>query len=588
MDAIFKAVLSMSASGTLLILLLLAVKPLVKNRLSRQWQYYIWLVGILRLLLPVGPPASLLGKTYRVLDWLPGQAAAQQEPAAPPLALAPAEGAASPQASGGEDAPAQSQAARPETAPGVRSGWLVSHLWMVWLAGALGMLLYKITAYQIFMRHLAAEAAPVSRLELLNGLSLAAQKAGVRQPVELYSHPLAGSPMLVGLLRPRIILPNVVVSQEDFYYIALHEMTHCKRCDMLYKWLVQCTVCLHWFNPFVHLMARQTLLDCEFSCDEAVLAKAGPDSAVGYGKTLLDAAAARGCRQTPGSAFLAAGRPVLKERLKAISLPCEKGRRAQLPAALLTLCFLLCGVFTGVYSAAGPDAAKASGALNLAPAGHRGAQRKVGNTPGPAGEAGLRQYYEAGSLPLFEITLAAADSGQCAAWMEQAYQDDALGFFSICARQAEKAQRERFAKTAYEDGAIAFFSALADGMNGQSLSAWLQKALEDGRWDFQMVLYDRLGQSDEKGALKETMEAAQIEEYRTAGIGWEDGAYWYEGQRVRVFLDARQNRSFYALNIDPEGTSDIQILRDAGGRITGAAYLTQAALEEWFSEDFAA
>ena len=73
---------------------LLAAGRLWRSAVSRQWQYYIWLVVILRLLLPVGPPASLLGKTYRVLDWLPGQAAAQQESAAPPLALAPAEGAA--------------------------------------------------------------------------------------------------------------------------------------------------------------------------------------------------------------------------------------------------------------------------------------------------------------------------------------------------------------------------------------------------------------------------------------------------------------------------------------------------------------
>lgn len=41
MDAVFKTVLSMSASGTLLILLLLAARPLIKNRLSRQWLYYI-------------------------------------------------------------------------------------------------------------------------------------------------------------------------------------------------------------------------------------------------------------------------------------------------------------------------------------------------------------------------------------------------------------------------------------------------------------------------------------------------------------------------------------------------------------------
>lgn len=595
MDAAFKTVLSMSASGTLLILLLLAARPLIKNRLSRQWQYYIWLVVVLRLLLPVGLPASLLGRTYQALDRLPGQtAAAQQQPAEPP---ATAQSAALPQTAGGS-APAQGQTAR-EAVLGTGAGRLAGQLWMVWLAGALGMLLYKITCYQSFMRYLAAGAEPVSRPELLNSLSLAAQKAGVRRPVELCSNPLAGSPMLAGLLRPCIILPDAGVLPQNLYYTALHELTHYKRCDQLYKWLVQCAVCLHWYNPFVYLMARQAALACEFACDEAVLAKAGQSAAAGYGKTLLDAsAAAAGWQKTPGPAFLTGGRPMLKERIEAVLHPCKRGKGAQLTAAVLTVCLLLCGVFTGVYSAAGPSAAKAPGALNPAQAGQQGAPAgpdtggSLAFVSEPAGEGELaqrlRQYYEAGSLPLFEIALTDADSVQREAWMQRAYQEDEIGFFSICARQAELAERERFAKTAYEDGAIAYFSALADGMSEQSLAGWLQKALEDGRWDFEAMLYDRLGQGDEKDALEETLNAAQREEYRTAGILWEDDAYWYGGQRVRVFLDARQDRSFYTLNIDPEGTADLRVLRDADGHITGAEYLTQAELEEWLDEDFVA
>ena len=54
------------------------------------------------------------------------------------------------------------------------------------------------------------------------------------------------------------------------------------------------TVCLHWFNPLVHLMSREIIKACEFSCDEAVLAKMGYDNAQDYGKTLLDAMATVG------------------------------------------------------------------------------------------------------------------------------------------------------------------------------------------------------------------------------------------------------------------------------------------------------
>lgn len=60
MNTVMKIFLSMSCSGSLLILVLLLGKRFLKDRISRQWQYYIWLAVILRLLLPFGPEVNLL------------------------------------------------------------------------------------------------------------------------------------------------------------------------------------------------------------------------------------------------------------------------------------------------------------------------------------------------------------------------------------------------------------------------------------------------------------------------------------------------------------------------------------------------
>ena len=98
----------------------------------------------------------------------------------------------------------------------------------------------------------------------------------------------------VWLFDPCVVLPGADMPEKNFLYIVLHELTHYKRRDMFYKWLVQVTVCLHWFNPLVHLMSREITKACEFSCDEAVLVKMGCNNAQDYGKTLLDAMAAVG------------------------------------------------------------------------------------------------------------------------------------------------------------------------------------------------------------------------------------------------------------------------------------------------------
>jgi beta-lactamase regulating signal transducer with metallopeptidase domain len=69
----------------------------------------------------------------------------------------------------------------------------------------------------------------------------------------------------------------------------MHELTHFKRGDMFYKWLVQLVICLHWFNPLVHLMGRVINKDCEFSCDEAVIKNLDYQDMRAYGDTLLNA-----------------------------------------------------------------------------------------------------------------------------------------------------------------------------------------------------------------------------------------------------------------------------------------------------------
>ena len=64
MNDILKTFLSMSVSGSLLLLILLAVRPLYRTRVSKRWQYYIYLVVIARLLLPFAPQRSLVGAFF--------------------------------------------------------------------------------------------------------------------------------------------------------------------------------------------------------------------------------------------------------------------------------------------------------------------------------------------------------------------------------------------------------------------------------------------------------------------------------------------------------------------------------------------
>ena len=184
MNAVLKIFLSLSVSGGLLILMMLLGKRFLKDKMSRQWQYYIWLVVIVRLLFPFGPEVSLLGKTYQTID----QAITQTAPATqqeftpdtpsdhstPPAAGTESDIANRPIA---DDLPDAS------LLQDVRVS-LIDHVWLIWLMVMFGMLIRKITIYQSFIRYIRAGMTPVSDMEQLDWLSRAAEQLSIKKPIE--------------------------------------------------------------------------------------------------------------------------------------------------------------------------------------------------------------------------------------------------------------------------------------------------------------------------------------------------------------------------------------------------------------------
>ena len=349
MNDVFKVFLSMSLSGSLLILVLLVLRYFLKTRISRQWQYYIWLIVIARLLLPFTPETNLMGSLFQTVSQAIAQTNTIQQPRQ--------------EQDGRQDNKRvlPSQTAQEELKPPVQfSGnrpiqdivtLLVNNIWLAWLMIAFTMLIRKITVYQSFVHFVKAGQNSISDIELLDKFSILAKHAKIKIPVDLCINPLISSPLLIGFFHPCVVLPDADIPDTDFYYTVQHELIHYRRRDMFYKWLVQTVVCLHWFNPLVHLMSREIDKACEFSCDEALVAGLDYCGAQDYGKTLLDAMAKSGhYKESLASVTLSENKELLKERLSAIMNFKKKSKVIAGITFLLTI-FLTAGAITaGAYS----------------------------------------------------------------------------------------------------------------------------------------------------------------------------------------------------------------------------------------------
>ena len=107
-----------------------------------------------------------------------------------------------------------------------------------------------------------------------------------RKPA-LYFSDSARTPMMLGVIRPKIVLPYRGYNEELLLNILRHELTHYRRFDTLYKWGASAILAMHWFNPLSWFIRREVNRSCELSCDEMLLRSMDRDEKQSYGNSLL-------------------------------------------------------------------------------------------------------------------------------------------------------------------------------------------------------------------------------------------------------------------------------------------------------------
>ncbi len=94
------------------------------------------------------------------------------------------------------------------------------------------------------------------------------------------------SPFVMGVIRPRIILPSSTDGDNE-HYILIHERAHIERGDHIWKVLAFAVLAVHWYNPLVWLSFMLYSRDTEMACDERVLKRNGTEIRKAYAHALL-------------------------------------------------------------------------------------------------------------------------------------------------------------------------------------------------------------------------------------------------------------------------------------------------------------
>ncbi|HEY0256405.1 MAG TPA: M56 family metallopeptidase [Candidatus Methylacidiphilales bacterium] len=127
--------------------------------------------------------------------------------------------------------------------------------------------------------------------DLLELLESAKTRLNIHSPIGLIVSAPAGTPMIVGWLRPRIILPasfTARLSSTEITRIFVHELSHFKSADVLALWLAAVVRVVHWYNPLAYVLGRQLRARQEEACDVRAM-RVLHESGFAYGQALLNA-----------------------------------------------------------------------------------------------------------------------------------------------------------------------------------------------------------------------------------------------------------------------------------------------------------
>lgn len=293
---------TLTASGVAA--LLLCVKAMFRDKLSPRWQFAIWGVLGLVLLLPAGR-----GGRYVLLNWpmwvealksaLTGQFGTLTRVTAP--------------------VPLPPPAAPPEN--------VFDWLFLIYEAGAMLLLARYATGY--LRLRLALKKGRPAQGERVKAVG---SRYGLPAcpAVEVDGLPTA---FVCGLFKPVLALPAGAETEEK---VILHELLHLKYRDVAWGWVIAFFRCLHWCNPLLWLCADRAGNDLESLCDQRALERLEGEERRDYGRILLSMADEKYAR-APGTSSAANGGKNIRRRIEAIA----RFKRYPAGMALVSVCVAL-------------------------------------------------------------------------------------------------------------------------------------------------------------------------------------------------------------------------------------------------------
>ena len=321
-------------TSTVLILMLMLYRKLCWGKISRRLQYGLWLLVVLRLLIPAQLFTSSLSimnlveyaqeTVYEKWQELHNENEVTQNDRSMP-------GHDSLQSEEEKNSDAarlenirEEAAQKVLNASGNRDGSYTVGEQLGNAQESQQKTLWKQVLFGIYIAGICLTGGCIILCNMKFHSQLAADKVliGKEGRLNVYKSSCVKSPCLCGLFRPAIYMTEkALLSRERKEHILLHEMTHYRHFDHIWAFVRSLCLVLYWFHPLVWIAARLSMEDSELACDEGTFVRLGDDKREAYGRTLIEMTTERtkGTRLLYCATGMVNGKKEIKKRITAIA-----------------------------------------------------------------------------------------------------------------------------------------------------------------------------------------------------------------------------------------------------------------------------
>ena len=564
MNEVLAVILSMSLSGGIVIIMLYLVLLLFRKKLCRQWQYYIWMIAIIRLLLPFAPQQNLMNELFQSaklpisgidnssLEGLQNEQTSTEE-----FKINVIQSENTENEKGNIQSSESNYEITDETVdevskkeltgkPYVLSDIVRQYLWLIWLLPAIILFARKIITYEKNLQYICAGSKEVQDIVLLEEFDKLLEKNHVKSRMTLSVNNMIRSPIMIGLFNPCIILSTTQMTVLEFQHTISHELIHYRRRDNLYKWLIQIAVCIHWFNPLIYMMERSINRACELSCDEAVIWNLDEQERYAYGDTLLRAAGRNVKYKLPVSPIaFSDSKKNLKERLGAIMNFKKISKVTYITMFSLTIILFFCSSYVGVYAATKRNVTATD-------------TSKTKTSSSTSAQIPHSVVYKNGEYFILfdnaeEKDIPGSTGPDYGVTFGAVWPDAYVSFDSYYVNKKLSSKIKKECEHFQNKG-------------------WLTKKEANAIID--------VARKVQKGDTNDFKTDRQEKEYTKWNITIKNGVYYYKNKRIRILMDTRKDHSFKNFSYDKKGKVDIKVIRNSKNKISKVKYLSKKKAQE--------